>query len=268
MIDYVLYHDNCIDGFGAAFAAWLWLGESAVYIPVRHYEPLPQLPQAGKVYILDFCYREPVLNELESLCENFIVLDHHVGNMECLSTDYLNSHENVIFDTGRSGATLTWIYFHGYDVPIFFKYIEDYDLWRLKMPHVDEFNIALSQLDRTFEAWESVYYGDPEGVTSLITTGRAIIKYRDGLVCDIVRSMFVQTLDGVSFPAVYAPSHLANEVCTKLIKDTGMPMAGVCYGKDYNSWSIRGDGRFDCAEFARRFGGNGHTNSAGFKITD
>lgn len=34
---YVLYHDKCYDGFGAAFAAWKKLGENEVkYMPASY----------------------------------------------------------------------------------------------------------------------------------------------------------------------------------------------------------------------------------------
>ena len=32
----VIYHDHCTDGFGAAFAAWLKLGDDADYLPMAY----------------------------------------------------------------------------------------------------------------------------------------------------------------------------------------------------------------------------------------
>ena len=32
----VIYHANCTDGFGAAFAAWLKLGDEAEYLPMEY----------------------------------------------------------------------------------------------------------------------------------------------------------------------------------------------------------------------------------------
>ena len=32
----VIYHDTCADGFGAAFAAWLVLGDEADYVPMQY----------------------------------------------------------------------------------------------------------------------------------------------------------------------------------------------------------------------------------------
>ena len=32
----VLYHADCLDGFGAAYAAWEKFGDTAEYIPVQY----------------------------------------------------------------------------------------------------------------------------------------------------------------------------------------------------------------------------------------
>ena len=49
----VLYHAYCADGFGAAWAAWQKLGDDADYLPVRHGNPPPTLPEGASVYIPD-----------------------------------------------------------------------------------------------------------------------------------------------------------------------------------------------------------------------
>src|SRR3989338_9515798 len=38
----ILYHANCPDGFGGAYAAWKKFGDSAEYIPVKHGKPIPE----------------------------------------------------------------------------------------------------------------------------------------------------------------------------------------------------------------------------------
>jgi uncharacterized protein len=55
MKTFVLYHANCPDGFGAAFAAWLKFGETAEYIPVKYGDISPQ-HVSGTVHIVDFSF--------------------------------------------------------------------------------------------------------------------------------------------------------------------------------------------------------------------
>ena len=35
----VIYHADCIDGFGAAYAAWRKFGDAARYLPMHHGDP-------------------------------------------------------------------------------------------------------------------------------------------------------------------------------------------------------------------------------------
>ncbi len=57
----VIYHANCADGFGAAFAAWLKFGDEAEYVPFKYgedgmrFKTLFQLGDPKRdIYILDF----------------------------------------------------------------------------------------------------------------------------------------------------------------------------------------------------------------------
>ena len=36
----VIYHAHCTDGFGAAFAAWMKLGDDAEYVPMQYGQDL------------------------------------------------------------------------------------------------------------------------------------------------------------------------------------------------------------------------------------
>ena len=53
----VLYHANCNDGFGAAWAAYTHpdLGPEAEYVPVQYGDTPPDVTEA-MVYILDFSF--------------------------------------------------------------------------------------------------------------------------------------------------------------------------------------------------------------------
>ncbi len=50
----VLYHADCPDGFGAAWAAWKKFDDRAMYPPVRHNEPPPKEIAGKAVYTVDF----------------------------------------------------------------------------------------------------------------------------------------------------------------------------------------------------------------------
>ena len=43
LVEVVLYHANCNDGFGAAYSAWKLLGNRAEYIACSHGTPPPDV---------------------------------------------------------------------------------------------------------------------------------------------------------------------------------------------------------------------------------
>ena len=51
----IVYHGDCPDGFGAAFAAWKRYGDEADYVPVNHGDPPPDF-RGRHVLVADFAY--------------------------------------------------------------------------------------------------------------------------------------------------------------------------------------------------------------------
>ena len=123
---YVLYHANCFDGMGAAYAAWTQLGDVNVeYIPVQYGSPPPETEAGSNVYIVDFSYSKGTLDEIKGKSAHMIVLDHHKT-----AAEDLDGYPGAIFDMKRSGAMLAWDYFHpGVHAPLLLDYIQDRDLW-------------------------------------------------------------------------------------------------------------------------------------------
>lgn len=79
----VIYHNSCADGFGAAFAAWLKLGDDAEYVPCQHgQDGLFKIPPwtARDVYILDFSLPRDYMDKLFSEAKRVVWLDHHASS--------------------------------------------------------------------------------------------------------------------------------------------------------------------------------------------
>ena len=75
--DIVLYHAECSDGFGAAWALWKKF-PSASFLPVKHGHPPPQDLKDRRVVIVDFSYARPILEAMASETKELLVLDHHI----------------------------------------------------------------------------------------------------------------------------------------------------------------------------------------------
>ena len=85
---WVLYHANCLDGFGAAWAAWKALGDATNYRPVHHGDPLPQIPEGQRVFILDFCYPPELLTHLALVIGQRQRLPRNFGLACCSATGW------------------------------------------------------------------------------------------------------------------------------------------------------------------------------------
>src|SRR3989338_10219323 len=122
----ILYHADCSDGFGGAWAAWKKFGNKVSYIPVWHQEPPPKGLKNKIIYMIDFTYPEKITKKLIRDNKRVTSIDHHetAEKTTKLTFDYRFSLDN-------SGSALAWKYFHPKKkIPLFLKNIEDMDLWK------------------------------------------------------------------------------------------------------------------------------------------
>lgn len=194
----VIYHKHCVDGAGAALAAWLRFGEEAEYRAAQYGDPAPTDDEVrGRdVFVLDFHYsREETMRLYYAVNDTWangrlVVLDHHISAQK-----ELGDLSFCTFDMKRSGAVMSWEYFH-YDPktdntpwhPELFAYIQDRDLFTRALPNTKEISAALvaSGALKDFRALIQIYrhwHEDPieeDGPNTvkcnLISDGRAILK--------------------------------------------------------------------------------------------
>ena len=196
-VDVVIYHGpGCPDGFGAALAAWLRLGDSACYVPVEHGPKvaLPEGLEGKRVVVLDFAFSEPLTRELRARAAALLVLDHHASAEAALAS---LPAENKVFEMKQSGATLAWDYFHGEGsgsalgaagrvacaprdaTPLLFRYLEDRDIWRWGMWQAEAFCAGFDMLEKDFAVWRGVLEGGEAGIKAIVENGRAIVAYKN-----------------------------------------------------------------------------------------
>lgn len=265
---YVLYHGNCYDGFGAAYAAWKKLGDSARYIPVSYGQSIPEMPDAEHVYIVDFSYPEKAIVDLAHKTQ-VTVLDHHKTAQEALLTLAQRTAEDprlnpsVIFDMTKSGALLTWEYFHGgfaVEPPLLIQHISDRDLWQFKLDGTAKIHKALVSYPMDFELW------DRFDVEQLKVEGVTCERLYSSLVDNILKGSWVGEIDGMTVPMVNTSIAWSEVGAALLEKHPGAAMvASFTVFPDQVMWSLRSRPEFDCSAIAKKFGGGGHKNAAGFK---
>lgn len=264
----VIYHANCADGIGAAYAAWRVFGATAEYLPAQYNDPPPEV--AGRsVYILDFSYPRETMIKMADEARTFIVLDHHKTAMEDCSGIEWPPTASVQFDMTHSGAMLAWKYFMpGVPPPIFIEYIEDRDLWQFKYWQSRCLHFWIMLQKRVPEDLDTLRISS--FLTEVIERGIAIRDYHDSVVKKIVDDAAALGFGDVDVPAVYCPPHFASDVGNELAKDA--PFAALVWPKtaDKIIISLRSnkDGGTDVGAIAKRNGGGGHKNAAGFVVSD
>lgn len=263
----VIYHADCPDGFCSAWVANRFFGGEADFLPAKYGDAPPEV-SGRKVYILDFSYPMAVLEAVAASARLLVLLDHHKTAMADVS-GFAPDRENVdiVFDMDKSGARLTWEYFYGMANPPWqVEFTEDRDLWRHKLPHTRELNAFLASVSRNFAVWDEMpdNFWHQRVQDCYVSQGQAILRYQSTLVESAVRHAFEVEIAGYRVLAVNT-TVLQSEVAGRLAE--GRPFGAVFSvgpgGR--KSWSLRSrEGGIDVSEVARRFGGGGHRNAAGY----
>jgi uncharacterized protein len=271
---YTLYHDNCPDGFGSALAAYLKFGDSSEYIGVKHQQDPPEMEPSSEVYILDFSYPRQVMEELLKQHVQVITLDHHKTAQEALL-----GLRGALFDMNRSGAMISWEYFHpDREIPDLFRYIQDRDLWHWKLENTAKIGAGLQLLPQEFDRWSELL--TPDGLKQLEQDGETILRYQTKEIKGMLKHVYLDSLPpyqastgawitGSTIPLINCTNYdIVSELCHKMLEEyPDYPVvASWLRGKSSISYSLRSQPDFDCSEIAKLYGGGGHKNSAGFKL--
>src|SRR3954471_21091358 len=152
MTRWIFYHADCLDGFGAAYAAWAKYGYGAMYRACRYDEgedPFDMCEEGDEVYVLDFSFKRDILLRQKKRLK-IQVIDHHAS-----AEADLEGLDFCIFDKSKSGAVLAWEFFHtGQHVPKLLRHIQDRDLWKFEMYETREITTALRSMSYDFEVWK------------------------------------------------------------------------------------------------------------------
>jgi oligoribonuclease NrnB/cAMP/cGMP phosphodiesterase (DHH superfamily) len=259
-VNLVIYHSNCTDGFGAAYAAWKLLGDRAEYHAAKHGDPPPDV--IGKnVVVLDFSYDNSTTKRLMKEAKNFLVIDHHKSAMV-----ELHDVACTRFDMNHSGAMLAWKFFHpGKDAPRLIKFIEDRDLWKWEIPYSKEFSAAFDMVPFDFEEFDK--YLDDSSVDNAQERGAYILAYSKTVISKIAKQAVPRKMDGKDVLVVNS-SHWMSEIGAALSPKCDF---AVIWFYDHDTRQVKVSLRAhhedsDVSEIAKKYRGGGHRKAAGFNL--
>lgn len=296
----VIYHANCTDGFGAAFAAWMKLGDDAEYLPMSYEQDTDSIVWENRdVYILDFSFNRDTMEAMmggQECASRVVWLDHHKTAFEMWTGGSMARHEElhdaghyVLLDNDKSGALLAWEYFHpGMDVPNLIKRIDDRDRWVFQYDDSKALHAGLAAMQPwAFEKWLPLLDGASYYHTA--TRGEAILTAQDANVermaqqamkCkirvttpangpDIADHVPPSWSDGYIRDfiglAVNAPIHQSELGHVLAVKSGTYGLVWRLAADGAVACSIRSNGDYDVSAIAKAFDGGGHRNAAGFQ---
>lgn len=288
----IYFHADCLDGFGAAYAAWRRFGDAARYRPMHHGDPWQPEDVAGReVYILDYAFPKAQLFEMARIALSVCQLDHHASAsdpwrkqlVEQAGTGLLVFEDPalslmVAFDLQKSGARMAWEHFQaGHPVPSAIAHIEDQDTWRFAIPRTRAFCRALRMRPFAFDTWHQVV-ADAEPAChdlylAFCAEGEAVERF---LAIELDRLATSSLLMPVGLDtgsalvnglAINASAVFSSELGHRLAERSGtFGLIWQLGGDGLVRVSLRAAGEVDVARIAERFGGGGHPNAAGFRM--
>jgi len=261
----ILYHKNCPDGFGAAWAAWKKFGNKANYIPVEYQTPPPKNLKGKEVYSLDFSYPAEVIKKLKKITKKLVFLDHHITAKENIKfADF------YVYNVNHSGAFLTWRYFHPKKAtPKLILYIEDRDLWNFKLAGAREITTFLKTLDLNLKEFDklAVQFERADFRKKYFETGKILLAFKEQIISGVASQAEKVRFLGIDTLAANSPILGLRSEIGEILYDKKPPMS-IIWLKDGDDLlvSLRSKGDFDISKLAKRFGGGGHKNAGGFRI--
>lgn len=267
-----IYHQNCHDGFAAAWLFWR-LYRSAEFIPAQYGDDPPVSICSGRdVVIADFSYPLEGVRAIQAVANSLTILDHHKTARDTLQHLEDGHGFRIVFDMERSGARLMYDFLRddrgGSDLQNWIvDYVEDRDLWRWALPHSRAINAYLRTVPFRFEAWEDLW---EDGRQLAQDHGCTILEYQN-IEIDLGKQNAGWTVCGGSVvPIVNCTSAaIISDLVGQLAE--GHPFAMSFFvranGECVYSLRSRGEQGFDVARIAEMYGGGGHRNAAGFNLS-
>ena len=273
MTNAICFHHNDADGRASGAIARYALGRALVLIESDYDEqPIPwgQVATTDQVYVLDFSFNIADMQKLAA-GRSLTWIDHHKSALVELNDAAVNWQG--IRDLSEAACVLTWRYFFPTrPVPKAITLIGDRDIWRWAEADTGAFTEGLHVQDTHADndnLWVPLLEADPEILQSITVEGRRLREIRlADINKQIERLGFEVQFEGHRTLVINAPG---NGDLGQRGRDLGFEIV-YCYedrlqlGKLTTSVTLFSR-EADVSVIARRYGGGGHAQAAGFSFS-
>lgn len=270
---YYIYHANCPDGFTSAwlFDRFSTFSGSNIFIPATHGKPIDfkVFDKDDEVFLLDFSFDYNSVVDLASKVKKVTILDHHKTAKDALTPLLEDRTIEGVIDTDECGCSLSFKYLLNDSLTNLVKYVKDRDLWKFELPHSKEVNAFISSFEYTIANWDYLFLllGSDKGIASAEVHGASIMRTQTNFIKQVIDSGLRKIkVGGYEVDAVNVPHMWCSEAAEMLINKGNK--FGCCFYIVDNTvcYSLRSKGNFDVSAIAKKYGGGGHKNAAGFKL--
>lgn len=263
MSQLVIYHANCYDGFTAAWIARQAMPDCELFEGLYGQGPPYELARGREVFILDFSYPREQMLKLSELA-SVVVLDHHkTAEANCAGLPFCT------FDMERSGAGMTWDYFNpDKERPAWIDRVEDRDLWLLHYSDTPDVHAYIASIPMTMENWSKISF---QSITKIAAQGAAIRGYIETSIEKAVKEARDMVIGGDMVAVLNVQYQNASETASRMLELYPVADYSMSYFQRADGkwqYSLRSRSDFDVSEIAKRFGGGGHAQAAGFETDD
>lgn len=290
-----IFHANCADGFGAAWAVRHALGESNVDFHPGVYQDPPPDVTGRDVILVDFSYKRPVLDAMAAVANSIVIIDHHktaaddlapfavtlCGGAKFVAADVWGCFSDLEelgrpkilaeFDMSRSGAMMAWDHFFPREpAPKLLRHIQDRDLWRFAMDGTREVQAVVFSHPYDFKVWDWLVARAEVSLSwqEMVNEGAGIERKHFKDIAELVGVMRREmVLGGVTVPVANLPYTLTSDA-GHLMAMQHPSKIGCCYWDtpEGRVFSLRStDDGPDVSAIAKLYGGGGHAHAAGFR---
>ncbi len=190
------------------------------------------------------------------------IIDHHVT-----AKPSLKRVNDFLYAINHSGSVLAWQYFHpGEKVPMLFRYVEERDIWKWKLPHTREMLMLLDLAPFEFEAWSHMAreFDDAKLRAADIKKGALLLVHYRSLYEKLLPNADLVKFAGRKIYALNCPRYFADDLGHELVAKTHSIALLWTETGGRVLVSLRSEGDIDVSKIAMKYGGGGHKRSSGF----
>lgn len=289
-MNYIIYHKNCPDGFTGLvlfLCTRLWEeGNTIIYPDVPFSKNIPPDIENKNIIIIDVAYNSKLLNEIVTLANNVLFIDHHVSIKNDI--DKINNNKlKVYYDVNESGASLVWKYFYSNEkIPKFIKYISSNDIGKWenkKVLYFSTFFETKMDLKPTLENFNNILkLYNTDYLNKCIKKGKKYFEYKMFVIKNYSKKTVIKIFPnnkilnnypelndqqynvGVINGGCPNVSLLGNYICSNYDCDFC-----IIWTYDFDKYIISMRSiKIDVSKIAYIFGGGGHSGAATFSWSD